>query len=196
MMQSVERRRRGAALEEAILDAAWEQLLDHGYGSFTMEAVAKRAGTSRPVLARRWENRSDLAVAAISNYHQNNPVEAPDLGNVRDELIILLQKFSDRSARTMIRVLFNMSEYFLETGSSIADLRQRVVGDGRMKEVLDRGVKRGELDQSKLTRRISTLPVDLIRHEVIMTHKAVSRKVIEEIVDTVFLPLAVTRSRS
>jgi AcrR family transcriptional regulator len=195
MKRTVERRRRGAALEGAILEAAWEELLDHDYGSFTMEAVATRAGTSRPVLARRWENRSDLAVAAISHYHQNNPVEAPDLGNVRDELITLLQTFSDRGARTIIRVLLNMSEYFLESNSSIADLRQRIVGVGRMKEVLARGVKRGELDKSKLTPRISTLPVDLVRHEVIMTHKPVSRHVIKEIVDTVFLPLVATRAR-
>ncbi|MBA1687166.1 TetR family transcriptional regulator, partial [Escherichia coli] len=28
----VEKRRRGAALEDAILDAAWQELLDRGYG--------------------------------------------------------------------------------------------------------------------------------------------------------------------
>jgi AcrR family transcriptional regulator len=191
----VEKRRRGTALEDAILDAAWAELLKHGYGSFTMEAVAKRAGTSRPVLARRWESRSDLVVAAIANYHRNNPVELPDLGNVRDELIAVLQKVSDRAARIMIRVLLNMSEYFLETGSSIADLRRRIIGDGRMKEVLERGVRRGELDKSKLTPRISSLPLDLVRHELIMTHKPVSRAVIEEIVDTIFLPLAAPGTR-
>ncbi len=200
----VEKRRRGAALEDAILDAAWQELLDHGYGGFTMEAVAKRAGTSRPVLARRWESRSDLAVAAIANYNQSNPVKAPDLGNVRDELISLLQKFSDRGARTMLRVLLSMGDYFLETDSNLADLRRRIVGDGKLKEVLhrgvsdvlQRGVERGELDQSKLTPRISTLPIDLIRHEVLMTHRPVSKKVIEEIIDTIFLPLVTARRRS
>ena len=35
-------RRRGAALEAAILDAAWDQLTDGGYGDFTLEAVAAR----------------------------------------------------------------------------------------------------------------------------------------------------------
>ncbi len=191
----VEKRRRGAALEDAILKAAWAELLDYGYGGFTMEAVAKRAGTSRPVLARRWENRSDLAVAAISNFYRNNPVETPDLGNVRDELITVLQKVSDRAARVMIRVLLSMSEYFLETGSSLADMRRRIIGDGRMKEILERGVRRGELDRSKLTPRIASLPLDLVRHELIMTHKPVSRAVIEEIVDTIFLPLAARSAR-
>ncbi len=190
----VERRRRGAALEDALLDAAWAELVEHGYAGLTMESVAKRAGTSRPVLARRWETRSDLAIAAIRNYNKNNPIEAPDLHGVRDELIVLLQRFSDRGARIMTTVLLNMSEYFIETGFSIADIREQIIGDSKLKDVLERGVARGELDRRKLTARISTLPVDLVRHEVIMTRRPVSMETIEEILDTIFLPLAATSS--
>ena len=189
MGQRIETRRRGAALEDAILEAAWAELLDHGYGGLTMEAVAKRAGTSRPVLARRWQKRSDLVIAAISHYNKNNPVEAPDLGNVRDELIVLLQRFSDRAAQNGFKLLMGLSEYFIETNASLADIRNQVIGDGALKEVLVRGVARGEL--RRLTSRISSLPADLVRHELIMTHKPVSRELIEEIVDTIFLPLAV-----
>lgn len=190
----VERRRRGAALEDALLDAAWAELVEHGYAGLTMELVAKRAGTSRPVLARRWETRSDLAIAAIRNYNKNNPIEAPDLHGVRDELIVLLQRFSDRGAKIMTTVLLNMSEYFIETGFSIADIREQIIGDSKLKDVLERGVARGELDRRKLTARISTLPVDLVRHEVIMTRRPVSMETIEEILDTIFLPLAATSS--
>ncbi|PHN95914.1 TetR family transcriptional regulator, partial [Tenacibaculum discolor] len=94
-------------------------------------------------------------------------------------MVSLLQKFSDRGARTMLRVLLSMGDYFLETDTNLADLRRRLVGDGKLKEVLhrgvgevlQRGVERGELDQSRLTPRISTLPIDLIRHEVLMTHR-------------------------
>src|SRR5580698_9986398 len=87
-------RRRGKALEDAVLDAAWSELLDSGYASFTIEAVAVRAHTSRPVLYRRWPNRADLAVAAIRHNLHKHPVNAPDTGNVRDDLIALLQQFS------------------------------------------------------------------------------------------------------
>jgi AcrR family transcriptional regulator len=188
-------RRRGAALEDALLEAAWAELVDRGYAGLTMESVAKRAGTSRPVLARRWETPSDLAIAALRRYHKNNPIEAPDLGEIRAELIVLLQRFSDRGARIMTTVMLNMSEYFIETGSSIADIRDRIIGDSKLKDVLERAVARGELDPRKLTARISTLPVDLVRHEVIMTRKPVSTETIEEILDTIFLPLAATASR-
>ncbi len=43
-------RRRGKALEDAVLDAGWSALLDGGYAGFTVEVVAARARTSRPVL--------------------------------------------------------------------------------------------------------------------------------------------------
>jgi AcrR family transcriptional regulator len=187
-------RRRGDALEAAILDAAWEELLETGYPSFTVEAVAKRARTSRPVLARRWPSRADLAVAALAHFNKSNPVEVPDLGSVRAELILVLQKLSERGAGTAIRVVLTMNDYFVETNSSIADLRAKMVGDSKFHEVLRRGVARGELDQSRLTSRISSLPLDLLRHEVFMTRKPVPDNLIVEIVDTIFLPLAAAKA--
>ncbi|HVQ66113.1 MAG TPA: TetR/AcrR family transcriptional regulator [Bradyrhizobium sp.] len=193
-MEAKKGRRRGGTLETAILDAAWAELLEIGYSSFTVEAVAKRAGTSRPVLTRRWPSRSDLAVAALAHYNRTNPVEMPDLGNVRAELIHVLQKLSERGASTVIHVVLTMNDYFAETNSSIADLRARLVGENKFEQVLRRGVARGELDQSKLTSRISSLPLDLLRHELIMTRRPISKELIVEIVDTIFLPLAATRA--
>ena len=79
-------RRRGAALEEAILGAAWAELIERGYADMTLEAVAKRAGTSRPVLARRWPSRTRLATAVLARYLAQNPVDVPDLGSVGAEM--------------------------------------------------------------------------------------------------------------
>jgi hypothetical protein len=124
-----------------------------------MEAVAERAGTSRPVLSRRSQTRADLAIAAIGSYIQKNPISVADLGNVRDELAIFLQKASDRGMMTLARVLFSMRDYFVETNSNLDDLRNELrkkLGDSRtVDEVLQRRVRRGEIDPSKLTKRIA-----------------------------------------
>jgi AcrR family transcriptional regulator len=187
-------RRRGTALEEAILETAWAELLDHGYVNFTMEGVAKRAGTSRSVLSRRWQTRAELAAAALGHYLQENPISIPDLGNVRDELAMLLQKGSDRGVTTVVKVLSNMRDYFEETNSNLADLRVKLKGRQTIEEILQRGVERGEIDPSKLTKRIASLPLDLLRHEAFMTHKPIPKAVIAEIIDTIFLPLVTTKS--
>src|ERR671937_754114 len=59
-MNALRTRRRGAALEAAILDATWTELAAVGYERLSMEGVAARAGTSKAVLYRRWPNRADL----------------------------------------------------------------------------------------------------------------------------------------
>ncbi len=184
-------RRRGKALEDAVLDAAWSELLDGGYARFTMEAVAARAHTSRPVLYRRWPNRADLAVAAIRHILYKHPVNALDTGNVRGDLIALLQQFSKNRALFAVFFSLQMSEYFSETNTSPADLRRSVLqgGHSQIDLVLARGADRGEIDRSKLTPRIASLSADLVRHEFLMTLKPVPSAVIAEFVDDIFLPL-------
>jgi AcrR family transcriptional regulator len=184
-------RRRGKALEDAVLDAAWGVLLDAGYASFTMEAVAARAHTSRPVLYRRWPNRADLAIAAIRHFMHKHPLRIPDTGNVRDDLIVLLEQFSKSRALFAATFSLQMGEYFSETNTSLADLRTRVLQGhhSQLDVVLARGMDRGEIDRSKLTPRIASLLPDLLRHEVLMTLKPVPNTVIAEFVDDIFLPL-------
>ncbi len=181
-------RRRGGKLEAAILDAAWAELLEHGYVGLTMEGVAKRACTSRPVLGRRWGSRAELAVAAIRNYNKYNAVDVPDLGDVRAELVTLFQKLSNRGATTMAKTLLTISD-FKEITASIGDLLSKETCDGALGKVLSRGVQRGELTRDKISPRIMSLPLDLLRYEAIMSRKPISKRTIEEIVDTIFLPL-------
>jgi len=58
-----------------------------------------------------------------------------------------------------------------------------------MTVILDRAIERGEIRPEKVTPRITRLPVDLVRHELLITLEPVSMKTIEEIVDEIFLPL-------
>jgi AcrR family transcriptional regulator len=189
-------RRRGQALEDAVLDAAWSELLDGGYADFTMEAVAVRAGTSRPVLYRRWPNRADLTIAALRHIWRKHPVQVPNTGNVRSDLIGLLQQISKQRALFAVFFSLQMSEYFLETNTSLADLRRSVLQGAAnpFDTVLTRGVDRGEIDQSKLTPRIAALLPDLLRNEVLMTLKPVPNAVMVEFVDAIFLPLVRAQS--
>lgn len=184
-------RRRGKALEDAVLDAAWSELLDGGYARFTIEAVAARAHTSRPVLYRRWPSRADLAIAAIRQFMHQHPVDTPDTGNVRGDLIALLEQSSKSRAQFAVFFSFQMSEYFSETNTSMTDLRKSLFQGSRsqLDVVLARGVDRGEIDRSKLTPRIASLLADLLRHEILVTLKPVSNAVVTEFVDDIFLPL-------
>jgi hypothetical protein len=120
-----------------------------------------------------------------------HPVNIPNTGNVRGDLIALLQQFSKERALFAAFISLQMGEYFSETNSSLADLRASLLqgNHSQLDVVLARGVERGEIDRSKLTPRIVSLPVDLLRHEVLMTFKPVPTAVLAEVVDDIFLPL-------
>ncbi|KAB8186493.1 TetR/AcrR family transcriptional regulator [Microbispora catharanthi] len=198
MPEKTASRRRGAELEEALLDAAWDELVSVGYGGFTFEGVAARAQTSRPVVYRRWASRADLAIAAIGHYGRKDPFAVPDTGSLRDDLVALLRWMSERRGELAVVMSMQMSEYFAETDSTLADLRERLLaergGPRLMEQVLDRAAARGEIDPRRITARLADLPVDLIRHELLMTGRPVSEDVIAEIVDDVFLPLVRLRA--
>jgi AcrR family transcriptional regulator len=186
-------RRRGVRLEDAILDAAWAELVERGYPGLTLEGVAARAGTSRPVLYRRWPSRTALATAALGRHIAQNPIVVPDLGGVRDEICLLLRRMSDRARPDMIRLVFDMQKDLADRHSSLADmrahLRAQIVDSDVMQTILGRAMDRGEIAAARLTPRIVSLPTDLARHEILMTFEPLSDEAIKEIVDEVFLPL-------
>ncbi|MEV5410496.1 TetR/AcrR family transcriptional regulator [Thermopolyspora sp. NPDC052614] len=185
-------RRRGAKLEEALLDAAWDELVAVGYGRFTIEGVAQRAQTSRPVVYRRWPSRADLAKAAIAHHARKEPVVMPDTGTLRGDLIELLRA-TFRRLELAALIAIQMGEYFAETKSTPADLREEYLAARQrppmMEKILQRAAERGEIDPGCLTPRIMALPADLLRHELLMTQRPIPDEVITEIVDDIFLPL-------
>ena len=186
-----QRRRRGDELESALLEAAWRELDERGYDALTIDAVAARAGTSRAVIYRRWPGKPALVMAAIAHGSRRDQTAIPDTGNVRDDLIALMELANEQRMGVATLVNVRLGEFYRETGTSMADLRELIVGDSPSAAdvVIRRGVERGEIDEAKLTPRIRRLPSDLFRHEVLMTFQPVSRADIEEIVDTIFLPL-------
>jgi len=185
------KRRRGTELEDAILEAAWLELVEHGYAGLTMEAVAERAGTSRPVLARRWDGKAPLAVAAIRQQMAKHPLEVQDRGDLRAELLEFLKRATDRASGIAAALTLFSSEYFSQSPSTPKDLRAALIqGEVRpLSAILERAVERGEVDPKRLTPPVATLLSDLFRHHVIMNFSAPPPALRKAWVDTVFLPL-------
>jgi hypothetical protein len=58
-----------------------------------------------------------------------------------------------------------------------------------MEQFLGRAVDRSDIDAGRITPRIARLPIDLVHHEMTMTLAPMTETALEEIVDTIFLPL-------
>lgn len=182
-------RRRGAELEDALLDAAWDVLVEHGYHGFTYEAVAARAGTSRPVLYRRWPQRDDLLLATLTKAFRTKPIPVPDTGSLRDDAIGFLHNADAGRARMITLISAQLMDYFRDTGSSFSELRGTLSKQGPFETIIARAVGRGELPDVPRSTRLVNLPFDLLRHDIFMTMRAVPHESIIEIVDEVWLPL-------
>lgn len=83
-------RRRGAALEAAILRAAVDELTESGFAGLTMDRVAQRAGTNKNAIYRRWPDRVALGLAAYKQMAR--AIEPPDTGSLREDALETLRR--------------------------------------------------------------------------------------------------------
>jgi AcrR family transcriptional regulator len=192
------RRRRGAALEAALLDAVWDELVEHGYGALTIDAVAQRAGTSRPVVYRRWASKADLVRAAVAHVGRRDRMPDPDTGSLRGDIAATMRYANEKRIGFTALLTAYLGGYFQETGTTPADLRAVLVGEEPtlVDVFVDRAIERGEVDAERMTPRLRTLAFDLYRHEALMTLQPVPDDVIEEILDDIYLPLVTGSVRS
>ncbi|MCS7484422.1 TetR/AcrR family transcriptional regulator [Umezawaea endophytica] len=184
-------RRRGAALEEAILQAAVEELTESGYPGLTMDRVAKRAGTNKNAIYRRWPNRAALGIAA---YHRltTTTVEVPDTGELRGDVLELLRMAN----RTWSSPYGEILRGLLADPDLLERMRERSTDDGAWMwlTVLGRAVARGEVRPGALHPRVATVAVALLRNEFVTRGVPnAPDDVLVEIVDEVYLPLLRSR---
>ncbi len=139
-------RPRSAAADASIVRATLEVLLEDGYRGLTMEQVRARAGVGKATLYRRYGSKQELVSEAIR--HLNQPIELPDTGNVRADILAVAASVMSGAQRVQFasfapRLLGDaagdpeMHAIFYE---NLVAPRRAVMG-----EVLRRGVARGEL---------------------------------------------------
>jgi len=188
---AVKRRRRGAELERALLAAAWDELAEAGFAKLTMESVADRAKTGVAVLYRRWTDKNALVLAAIRHYGDTHPIAVPDTGNLRDDLLALLANLN--AGRTELATIVGATFAGLHDSAGLApeDVRLSVRGDSpsRSDEVFRRAHDRGEIDLARIPQDLLDLPLQLLRHDILMTLQPVTPERIRSIVDDIFWPL-------
>ena len=182
-------RRRGKVLEAAIFEVVLQELARSGYVHFSIEKVAAGAGTSKPVIYRRWPTRARLVYAALGATRPALSFETPNTGTVRGDVMLILRRISEMVRELSPEVIFGLiAELLHESHSSLfAEVHER--NTKIMMEILDRGVERGEIAAEKLTPRLAALPFDLVRHQLVLLQQPLSAQDIEEIIDRIFLPL-------
>ena len=138
-------RPRDAQIDAAITTAAMGLLNEVGYLGVTLGEVAKRAGTSRPAIYRRYSGRAELILATIEAHLE--PPAAPDFGctlcDIDESIAIFLSMFRTIAPETFTTL-------YAECAQDPA-LRQRYLqmaiepSRAAVRTTLRRAVERGHL---------------------------------------------------
>jgi AcrR family transcriptional regulator len=181
-------RRRGEELEQAILAAAWEEFQEVGFDRLTIEGVARRAGTSKPVIYRRWPGRLELMAASLTSRIPTAD-SIPDTGTLREDTVAVLTFLRERMFTAGRSAMLGMLGTVGADPEALRTFVPQFVDHvlTLMDAVLERAAERGDINAERLPRRLRRLPLDLARNEFLITGE-LGDEAVAEIVDQVFFP--------
>src|ERR1700712_4861881 len=160
-------RRRGAELEAAVLDAAWDILSERGYAALTYEALAQQAKTAKQVIYRRWPTKRELLFALLAHHGSSLSTVTVDTGSLRDDILALMRNSNGRI--NDLTAIFSglLGTHFDEVEATPRELRAALFGTraNTVSLALERAVARGEIGAGTIPDRVIALPYDLYRHE-------------------------------
>jgi AcrR family transcriptional regulator len=175
-------RPRDPAIDAAVLDATVAVLDEVGYTRLTLEEVARRAGSNKPAIYRRWPTRQHLVLAALSR--RLGEARAPDTGCTLcdlDESLKLFVAAFERISPDVLGPLYTdcageqeLREAFMAT---LFDPPRAAV-----KETLDRAHERGDLRGDVDRGLVLDLIGSLVHYRVLFGHAPLSDAEIERAV--------------
>jgi AcrR family transcriptional regulator len=183
-------RPRDPHIDAAALGATLAVLDESGYGRLTFEEVARRAGTTKPAVYRRWPNRQRLALAALGR--RLGELRAPDTGCTLCDLDECLKLFVGAFRRMPPDV----------TGPLLADCAgDRELRDAFMatlfdppraavKETLDRAHARGDLRDDVDRDLILDVIGSLVHYRALFGHAGTTDREIERAVEALLQGIA------
>jgi AcrR family transcriptional regulator len=178
-------RPRSGRVHQAILQAALEEVAEHGYEGLTMEGIAARAGVGKAAVYRRWGSRDGVLAAAAATFVRSTGV--PDTGAVGTDLKWLVHGSLTVYRGLAGRVIPGLISALAHDTELAAAVREGFVASRReaVREVVERGIQRRELRQDidiELTLDLLMAP---LFYRFLITGAAVDEEVATALVDTV-----------
>jgi len=184
-MSTAGTRRRGVALENAILDAAWEELAEKGWLGFTIDGVSTRAGTAKAVLYRRWRNRVELAEDLLQRETESRQWPRED----SIDLVTDLRGFLVEMAEFLSSPLGSAAWGVMTQGDPARrpSVLEGPVIVGRVRTIFENALGRGELIREPSS-AVLNLGHAVVMSEFLHTGHPPTRAGIEIVLDQVWMP--------
>jgi AcrR family transcriptional regulator len=162
-------------------------LAEVGYDRMTVDALATRAGVSKPTIYRRWPGGKPEIVAEAIRCKRAEFGELPDTGSLRGDLLAMLGGVAGSLDTRLAGGLVSQ----LNVSAELAALfRDEVIADerGRYTILLDRARARGEL-RDHVTPLFPDIAGSVIFARSVIAGEPLDHEFLVELVDHVLLPL-------
>ena len=183
-------RPRDPLIDASVLEATLAVLDESGYGRLTLDEVARRAGTTKPAIYRRWPTRQQLVLAALGM--RLGSARAPDTGCTLcdvDECLKVFVKVFRRITPEVLGPLLadctNDPELQRAFMTTLFDPPRAAV-----KETLNRAHERGDLRTPVDRDLIVDLLGSLVYYRALFRHASTSNKEIERAVTALMQGIA------
>jgi len=177
-------RPRSAIADQAIRDAAVDLFAERGFDGFSVEDVAEHAGVSKATVYRRYPSKVDLVVEAGSCM-ATEAVSFPDTGNLRDDVRGLARSLVGKFRNSPAGRVMPAMTFERRRNPELDDRFRCFVADrkARTREVLQRGIERGELPPDTDVALMGSMIVGPIFHRLMITQEPLSDAFVDALVD-------------
>lgn len=190
----VRHRRRGGQLEEDIRAAVFAELAEAGYRGLSMQGVARRAGTGKAPLYRRWPGKDQMLIDVLAQQPPGRDEPSADTGQLRGDLIRILSRMAAAMAEPTGRALYALiveMALHRDKHPRAAEAIIETLLEPRLDAItaaLRRAAKRGEIRPGAITVLLAQTGPALVINQQLHYGSPPSEVEVVEIVDRVLLP--------
>jgi AcrR family transcriptional regulator len=185
-------RRTGEELIQAVHAAALAEISENGLRGASMDRIAKRAGTGKAALYRRWPNVRALGLDVfLTTIAESVPQAFPNTGSLRQDLVDSMKSFTSSFRGPIALVLRELISESAHDPALIDEFNRRFGEpmESDLVSVLQRAMARGEIPTKPIDPLIFELPDALISHRLLMRGEIIDDITCEHLVDNVIVPL-------
>jgi AcrR family transcriptional regulator len=181
-------RPRDTAVDQRVLDVAWDLLLTGGYAGLNVDEVAERAAVAKTTLYRRWPTKDHLAIAVVTRMIPFALV--PDTGDLCHDLT----EFAVGVSAGLAGELVAAAARHPDIGDLIRTLhaRRHALALARLRRATEREELRPDIDHAILIDQIS----GPIYYRALITGAATDRSYAERLVRAVLDGALIAQARA
>ena len=132
---------------ESLTRALFVEWARHGYGTLSMEAVAKRAGVGKAALYRRWPSKFAMVTERLETVGLTI-TQVADTGSLREDILANLRSMRSALRHRIVRQILADLHAEMARNSPLAErVRSRLQIERRLRgrSIYERAIARGEL---------------------------------------------------